>query len=206
MYYMLEIFNSCKNFLEYKKGYLDRLCQLMHNLDEQALNTIVVKMKDKILEGKRIFLAGNGGSSAVLSHWVNDLVVGNFIDSQPPIRAINLTDNQSVITALGNDEGFENIFVGQLRALSLPGDLLIVMSVSGNSPNLVKAVEWSRAHGLDTIGMVGCDGGKLKSLCDIVLHIESTKDEYGPVEDAFNIIAHMISTYLAQERGKKLYH
>ncbi len=206
MYYLLEMFNSCKNFIEYKRGYLERLCQLTHSMDEESIDKVVATIKQKISAGKKIFLAGNGGSSAVLSHWVNDLVVGNYIDSEPSIKAINLTDNQSVITALGNDEGYESIFVGQLRALSEPGDLLIVMSVSGNSPNLVKAVEWGKSNGLDTIGVVGCDGGRLKSLCDVVVHVQSTKDEYGPVEDAFGIITHMISTYLAQERGKKLYH
>ncbi|MCX8063657.1 MAG: SIS domain-containing protein [Candidatus Hydrogenedentes bacterium] len=206
MYYLLRLFESSKNFVEYKRGYFERLCQLMNNLDEDKLETIVDTIKCKILNGKRIFLAGNGGSSAVLSHWVNDLVVGNYVMTQPKIRAFNLTDNQSVITALGNDEGFENIFVGQLRNLAEGEDLLIVMSVSGNSPNLVKSVEWAKSNGLYTIGIVGCDGGKLKSLCDIVLHIESTKDEYGPVEDIFNVITHLISTYLAQERGRKLYH
>lgn len=206
MFYLLELFKSSKTFVEYKRGYFERLCQLMNNLDEETLENIVLSIRHKILENKKIFLAGNGGSSAVLSHWVNDLVVGNYVEGQPKIRAFNLTDNQSVITAVGNDEGFENIFVAQLRDLAETGDLLIVMSVSGNSPNLVRAVEWAKSNGLNTIGIVGCDGGKLKSLCDIVLHIESTKDEYGPVEDIFSLLTHLISTYLAQDRGKRLYH
>lgn len=206
MFYLLELFKSSKTFVEYKRGYFERLCQLMNNLDEETLENIVLSIRHKILENKKIFLAGNGGSSAVLSHWVNDLVVGNYVEGQPKIRAFNLTDNQSVITAVGNDEGFENIFVAQLRDLAETGDLLIVMSVSGNSSNLVRAVEWAKSNGLNTIGIVGCDGGKLKSLCDIVLHIESTKDEYGPVEDIFSLLTHLISTYLAQDRGKRLYH
>lgn len=206
MYFMKDLFQSSPDFKSYYEGYCERLCQLLHRLNKDTLTKIADEMWNKIREGKTLFLAGNGGSSAVLSHWVNDLVVGNYIENCPPIRAINLSDNQAVITALGNDEGYENIFVGQLRALAKEGDLLVAMSVSGNSPNIIKVVEWAKEHGIRTIGIAGCDGGRLISLCDCGLLAESTKDEYGPVEDVFCIITHIISTYIAQKRGKNLYH
>jgi len=203
---MMDLFNSASNFSAYFDGYCERLCQLMNQINKDIITQIVERIEKRIKAGNMIFLAGNGGSSAVLSHWVNDLVVGNYIESQKAIRAINLTDNQSLITALGNDEGYENVFIGQLRALSKEGDLLIAMSVSGNSPNIIKALEWAKKHGIETVGIAGCDGGRLISISDCGLLIESTKDEYGPVEDAFSILTHVISTYLAQKRGKKLYH
>ncbi len=206
MYFMKELFQSAYDFSTYYDGYCERLCQLLHRLNKETLTKIADEMWNCINGGKTLFLAGNGGSSAVLSHWVNDLVVGNYTQNSPPIRAINLTDNQSVITALGNDEGYENVFVGQLRALSKEGDLLIAMSVSGNSPNIIKSIEWAKEHYIKTIGIAGCDGGKLISACDIGVFVESTKDEYGPVEDVFCILTHVISTYLAQKRGKNLYH
>lgn len=206
MYFMKELFRTSSSFSAYYDGYCERLHQLLCHLNKETLTKIVDEIWNKINEGKTIFLAGNGGSSAVLSHWVNDLVVGNYIVNEPPIRAINLTDNQSSITALGNDEGYEQIFVGQLRALARAGDLLIALSVSGNSPNVISAVKWAKEHGIKTIGIAGCDGGKLISECDYGLLVESTKDEYGPVEDVFCIITHIISTFLAQKRGKNLYH
>ncbi len=206
MYFMKELFQSSPHFSSYYAGYCERLCQLLHCLNREILMKIVDEIWNKISEGETLFLAGNGGSSTVLSHWVNDLVVGNYITNCAPIRAINLSDNQAVVTALGNDEGYENVFVGQLRALAKKGDLFIVMSVSGNSPNIIKAVEWSKEHGIVTVGIAGCNGGKLLSMCDYGLLVESTKDEYGPVEDVFCIITHIISTYLAQKRGKNLYH
>jgi len=206
MYFMMDLFQSASNFSAYFDGYCERLCQLMNQVNKDMLTQIVENMEKRIEAGNIIFLAGNGGSSAVLSHWVNDLVVGNYIEGQKAIRAINLTDNQSLITALGNDEGYENVFIGQLRALSKEGDLLIAMSVSGNSPNIIKAMEWAKEHGIETVGIAGCDGGKLVSTSHYGLLVESTKDEYGPVEDAFSILTHVISTYLAQKRGKKLYH
>lgn len=206
MYFMKELFQSSCEFSLYYEGYCERLCQLLHRLNREMLTKIADEIWDTISEEKTLFLAGNGGSSAVMSHWVNDLVVGNYMEKQSPVRAINLSDNQSVITALGNDEGYENIFVGQLRALAREGDLLMTMSVSGNSPNIIKAVGWAKEHGLKTIGIAGCDGGKLVSMCDYGLLAESTKDEYGPVEDVFCIVTHIISTYIAQKRGKNLYH
>ncbi|MCA1902268.1 MAG: SIS domain-containing protein [Candidatus Hydrogenedens sp.] len=206
MYFMSHLFQSSTSFTEYVLGYNNRLCQLNNSLDKDILQKIVETIEHKINSNKTIFLAGNGGSSAVLSHWVNDLVVGNYIEGQKPILAINLSDNQSVITALGNDEGYDNIFVGQLRVLAKPEDILIAMSVSGNSPNIIKAVQWANANGLTTVGIAGCDGGKLIPACHYGLHIESTKDEYGPIEDIFSILTHIISTYLAQKRGKKLHH
>ncbi|MGC8737041.1 MAG: SIS domain-containing protein [Candidatus Hydrogenedens sp.] len=206
MYFMKNLFQSSPSFTDYYNGYCERLCQILTHLNKDVLTKIADVMWNKISEGKTLFLAGNGGSSSVLSHWVNDLVVGNYVTNCPPIRAINLSDNQAVITALGNDEGYENIFIGQLRAFAKEGDLLIAMSVSGNSPNVIKVVEWAKEHEIKTIGIAGCDGGRMISLCDYGLLVASTKDEYGPVEDVFCIITHIISTFIAQKRGKNLYH
>ena len=110
------------------------------------------------------------------------------------------------VTAIGNDSAFEDIFEMQLRGRVGAGDVVYAMSVSGNSENLVRALEHARGAGATTIGICGIDGGRMKGRCDIVLHIPTTPDEYGPVEDIFSVLDHMIATYLAMRRGRALHH
>jgi len=115
-----------------------------------------------------------------------------------------LTDNVPLITAIGNDDGYENIFVNQLRVHYREGDKLIVISASGNSPNVVRAAEWVKQKGGRVIGLIGFDGGKLKEICDIIIHVETPKGEYGPVEDIHTILDHLVANWL-QYRLKKAF-
>lgn len=203
---LAEIFNSSNDTQDYVSKYCHRLSTMLTAIDKEVVAKIVDIFEQASLEGRTIYFLANGGSSAVASHWVNDLLVGAFIEDKPGFRAFALGDNVESITAIGNDAGYENIFLYQLRVMMRPGDVVFAMSVSGNSPNVVKTVQWAKENGATTIGISGFNGGKLKSACDISLHIESDVDEYGPVEDIFGILDHIVMTYLAMRRGKLLNH
>ncbi len=124
--------------------------------------------------GRTVFVIGNGGSAANASHFAQDLAKGTLRDPAQVrrLRALSLTDNNSFMTALANDEGYESIFVQQLKTFARPGDLLIAISGSGNSANVLRAVEWARANGLVTVAFTGFDGGRLHPLVDIDVHVE----------------------------------
>lgn len=114
---------------------------------------------------------------------------------------VSLTDNTAFITALANDIGFENIFTAQLKNLFRPGDLLVAISGSGNSENLIRAIRYVRENKGQTIGIVGFDGGLMKTLCDHLIHIKTPPREYGPVEDICLILDHLLGSYLAFKNG-----
>jgi len=139
-------------------------------------------------------VVGNGGSAATASHMTADFqktVLGKEIGISRRIKAIALSDNVPVITAWGNDFGYDLIFSEQLRTLAEPGDLLIVITASGNSPNIVAALEAAKQLGVATIGLLGFQGGKSKALCDAPIVVESTN--YGIIEDAHSIFMHMMT-------------
>jgi len=149
-------------------------------------------------EGKRIFVCGNGGSAANASHFVTDLGKNASEAAGRPFRVLSLADNVSWMTAIGNDYAYEDVFVRQLGNHAAAGDLLILASVSGNSPNLVKAAEYARREGLVTVALVGGKRGRLAELCDHVLVVDD--HHYGRVEDAHMNILHMIC-YAVVELG-----
>jgi phosphoheptose isomerase len=121
-------------------------------------------------------------------------------------KIFSLTDNGEAVTAVANDSGYEHVFAHQLDCVLEPGDLVVAMSVSGNSPNIVNGLEVARQRGARTVALCGFDGGKVRSLADIVVHAPTTKDEYGPAEDIFSVICHIVSGYLTMRRGRPLHH
>jgi D-sedoheptulose 7-phosphate isomerase len=137
---------------------------------------------------------------------VNDLSANTVVADKPGFRAISLCDNAFSITALGNDASFDEIFSIQLAANMRPGDVVMALSVSGGSPNIIKGVEYANAHGGYTIGCSGFDGGKLAQITKLAIVTPSTKDEYGPVEDMFSVIMHIIQSYVSMQRGRYLAH
>ena len=141
-------------------------------------------------EERQIFVFGNGGSAANASHFITDLSKGASDKLPKRFRAMSLNDNFAWITALGNDYSYDEVFSRQLINFARPGDLVMVMSVSGNSSNLVKAVEWAKANEVFTIALVGGKEGKLAEISDFVLKVDDT--HYGRVEDAHMNICHMI--------------
>jgi D-sedoheptulose 7-phosphate isomerase len=179
---------------------------VIQSIDFDQVATLIDLVDSASKAGKHIFFIANGGSAAVGSHWVNDLVAGAFQEEGPHFRALCLADNVESVTAIGNDVSFEDIFANQLKVHVNAGDVLVAMSVSGNSENILRAVAVAREAGATSFGICGMQGGKLKDACDHALLLETTPDEYGPVEDGFSIIEHMVTGYLIQARGKALHH
>ena len=149
------------------KDYLARLRDLLDVLPDQS-DRFIDTLFDAFERGATVFLAGNGGSAANASHFGQDLAKGTLasMDATRRFRVIPLTDNIGFITALANDEGYDSIFEQQLRNLGRRGDVLVAISGSGNSPNVLRAVEYARSAGIKTIGVTGFDGGKLRKLAD----------------------------------------
>jgi D-sedoheptulose 7-phosphate isomerase len=179
--------------------YLATFSSLVRGIDLDRIERIVDRIRAVRDDGRTIYIAGNGGSAATAAHWVNDLGKATKRSGQKPIRVIGLADNAPWLTALGNDEGFDRVFAGQLENFAQPDDMLIVISASGRSRNLVKAVELAHERGLVTIGLLGFDGGLLKGMVTEVLLIESEVGAYGPVETAHALVADIITTCLIRD-------
>ena len=188
------------NLKDFSKGYVDYLITLLAKLDHQKVADCIEKLENARQNGNTIFVVGNGGSAATASHIGNDFGLAVLKKSIKPenksYRALSLTDNISVISAIGNDSTYENIFVDQLKVHYRTGDVLLAISASGNSPNLVVAAEWVKSNEGKVIGWLGFDGGKLKALSDISVVVETPKGEYAPVEDVHLVINHIIVTWM----------
>jgi D-sedoheptulose 7-phosphate isomerase len=178
--------------------YLRAFQRILQQVDLQALDRIVEQLRAARDRGATIYIAGNGGSAASASHWVNDLGKATKSLGQPPLRVMSLADNVSWLTALANDEGYERAFSGQLENFACAGDVLIVISASGNSPNLVRAVELARDRRLRTIGFLGFDGGVLKDMVDDCLWLRTEKRAYGLVESGHSLLCHIVTACLME--------
>ena len=162
-------------------------------LDSIAIGEVeglITLLQRALREDRQIFVFGNGGSAANASHFVTDLGKGASDAIGKRFKCLSLNDNVSWMTALGNDYAYEEIFVQQLRNLARAGDVAMALSVSGNSPNVVRAMEWAGENGLRTIALVGWKRGRLGEVAETVLAIDS--DHYGRVEDAQMGICHML--------------
>lgn len=180
---------------DYVKGYLHYLTSVLSEIDHRQLATFIDVILDAREREKNVYFIGNGGSAATASHFANDLSIGTR-SSKKPFRVQSLTDNTPVITAIANDFGYEYIFTKQLEALLQNGDVVVAISASGNSPNVINAVEYAKQRGCSTIGLTGFDGGKLLQLVDHPVHVPTVKSEYGIVEDVHMIFDHVVGTYL----------
>lgn len=183
--------------------YLEKLIQILLNIQPDTIKIIIEALEKTVKDQSRIYILGNGGSASTASHMANDLgAAGLRRRGLINFDVISLADNTSVITAVANDMGFENIFYMQLEGLLRPNDLIIAISCSGNSPNILKAIEYAKKIGSTVIGVTGFDGGQLKEVADIGFHINTTKGQYGLVEDAHMILDHIIySYYIAKGKG-----
>jgi D-sedoheptulose 7-phosphate isomerase len=155
-----------------------------------AVAALIDRLRVALAENKQIFVFGNGGSAANASHFVTDLGKGSSDKIGKRFRVLSLNDNISWITALGNDYAYEDVYVRQLQNYANPGDVVLVMSVSGNSPNVVKAVEWSKQNKIFTAALVGGKRGKLAEIADLPIVIPDI--HYGRAEDAQMTICHML--------------
>jgi len=172
-----------RDYLKAQKAALD-------SISVEAVAQLIDKLRQALKDDRQIFVIGNGGSAANASHFATDLGKGSSDKVGGRFRVLSLNDNVSWMTALGNDYSYEDIFVRQLMNYGRAGDLLLMLSVSGSSPNVVRAAEWARKNGLHTIALVGGKRGKLAEIADQTLVIDSP--HYGRVEDAQMGICHML--------------
>jgi D-sedoheptulose 7-phosphate isomerase len=145
---------------------------------------------DALISGRKLMVAGNGGSAADAQHLVAEFVC-RLVDDRPAMRAVALTTNASILTAVANDYGFERLFARQIEALGQPGDVFLAISTSGNSPNVLSALEQCRAIGIVTIGLTGKTGGKMPPLCDYCLRIPTEVTMY--IQQAHLALEHIFS-------------
>jgi len=179
---------------EWIARYLQQQKAALDSIPQAAVARLVDRLRAALAEDRQVFVFGNGGSAANASHFVTDLGKGSSDKLAQTIgrrfRVLSINDNVSWITALGNDYAYEDVYARQLENYARPGDVVLVMSVSGNSPNIVKAVEWAKRNSVHTIALVGGKRGRLAEIADEAIVIDS--HHYGRVEDAHMAICHML--------------
>jgi D-sedoheptulose 7-phosphate isomerase len=175
---------------EWTIRYLQKQKEALDSIPLDAVARLIHRLRAALAEDRQIFVFGNGGSAANASHFVTDLGKGASDKVGKRFRCLSINDNVSWITALGNDYAYEDVYVRQLENFARPGDFVMVMSVSGNSPNVVKAVEWAKRNGVYTAALVGGKRGRLAEIADEAVVINS--HHYGRVEDAHMAICHML--------------
>lgn len=185
------------NVLEFSKAYFEYLSKVLQSINPMEIDCFVRLLLNARERQSTIFFIGNGGSAATASHFANDIAIGTNSFSKS-FRALSLTDNLPVITAIGNDFGYDEIFSRQLQVLGKEGDILVGISASGNSPNLIKAFEYAKSASIETFAITAFDGGRLKKISNYSLHVPTGMKEYGPAEDAHMILDHLIGAYLTR--------
>jgi D-sedoheptulose 7-phosphate isomerase len=176
-------------------AYRNECIAALNSVDLVAVDSVVKALLQARSRGSNVFVVGNGGSAATASHMATDLMLGSGLED-PPLRVIALTDNQAIITATGNDLDFDQVFSRQLTHLARAEDVLIAVSASGRSLNVIACVNVAKELGLTTIAFTGFDGGRLASMVDFLVHVPTRQGAYGPVEDVHLMVNHMITEQL----------
>ncbi len=195
--------NSIKNpkLNEFIDQYISEINKCLVNLDRKKIKHSIDILTQAYMGNRKIYILGNGGSASTASHMACDLGKGTlqrvYSNSEKRIRVISLADNVALVTAFANDLSFDEIFVEQLKNLIEPEDVVIALSGSGNSKNIINAVKYAKSCKAKTIGLLGFKtGGKLKSLVDCAVIVDS--NHYGPIEDIHLILNHLISAWIAR--------
>jgi D-sedoheptulose 7-phosphate isomerase len=184
------------------RDYLERVCDVIRAIDADQVEQLSSLVERAYHDGRFVFIIGNGGSGSNASHLCEDLAKCTLRDfeNQKRLKVLSLTDNIAWVMAVANDISYERIFVEQLKNLASPGDLLIAISGSGNSPNILTAVEWANANGLTTVGVTGFGGGKLKAVGHHNLH--APIDDMGIAETLHLTVFHWIIDDLYRRFGE----
>jgi D-sedoheptulose 7-phosphate isomerase len=182
--------------MEEVRSYLTGLQQTLSQLPLEVIEKVIAVLESARLNNRKVFILGNGGSASTASHFVCDLAKNTRKDGWPNFRVIGLTDNMAIFSALANDEGYENVFAQQMDGFVEPGDVVIGISTSGNSPNVIRAIELANQFEATTIGFTGFDSGQLGALVDIDLHVSSNSIEH--VEDVHLVLEHLICKALRE--------
>jgi D-sedoheptulose 7-phosphate isomerase len=178
------------------QDYFATLGQLCSVIDHKAVDTLADKLLEVRRDNHQVFVFGNGGSACTSGHWIIELAVTSAGENNKGVRAFALPDNIGTLTALANDYSYEDVFYSPLKTYAQRGDVVIAISGSGNSPNVIKACQWAKSNGIMVVGLTGFDGGKLKEMSDLNIHVPC--NNYGILEDLHMSIGHLV--------GQRLYH
>jgi D-sedoheptulose 7-phosphate isomerase len=178
------------------RDYLKRLTTTLESMPAESIDRLSEMLYRAYTDGKQVFTVGNGGSASTASHMAADLAKNTIGPNMRRFRIMSLNDNIPMLTALANDLGYENVFAEQLQNVIQPGDVLIVLSGSGNSPNVIKAMEYARSQSAEVAALLGFDGGQAAELADISILVDSS--DYGVVEDAHLVLNHILVEYFRQ--------
>lgn len=182
------------------QNYIGELKNTLDGLSSSVIEQVIEVLHTARLRNRQVFIMGNGGSASTASHFVCDLGKNTRVQGVPNFRVIGLTDNMALFSALANDEGYENVFAQQLASHIQPDDVVIGISTSGNSPNVVNAILLANSIPAQTIGFTGFDSGKLGTLVDINLHVPSYSIEH--VEDIHLMLEHLICKALREKAAQ----
>ena len=184
--------------MNFPAEYKTELLKALDTIDLALVNQAIELFKDARSNGRHIFVCGNGGSASTASHFACDMVKGASYNRGQRFRIMALTDQLATITAYANDLSYDSVFVEQLRNFAQPGDLVMGISGSGNSPNVIRALEYANSIGCRTIALTGRDGGKLAPMAQ--LSIQVLAPHMGRIEDAHMMVCHMIGYYFMEEK------
>lgn len=190
--------SSATNFEDLSKDYCVRLQKAIGLIPLDACGKLAQALLRAWKQKKQVFLFGNGGSAANANHLANDFIYGISKTFGSALRVSALSANSAVLTCLANDEGYDNIYVHQLAVLANPGDVVIALSGSGNSPNIVKALTWCRDNAVESFAVLGYSGGKAKALAHCPIHVPV--DDMQISEDLQLVVGHMAMQWLYQQR------
>jgi D-sedoheptulose 7-phosphate isomerase len=182
--------------MELVEGYLSEISKLMQELPVEEINKMVAILHEARLNNQQVFVMGNGGSAATATHFVCDLIKNTRVSCCPDFRVIGLADNMATFSAYGNDEGYDKVFSQQLNSLARAGDVVIGISTSGNSPNVLEAMRVAREKGAYTIGLTGRDGGKLGGMVDLNIYVPNKRPDQ--TEDVHLIVLHSVTAILRE--------
>lgn len=183
--------------MERIQRYISHLQEVLNHLNIEDVKKSIDVIMDGYYNDKQIFVIGNGGSASTASHIACDLGKGTSMPSKPRFKVISLTDNIATMTAWSNDVSYEDVFIEQLKNLVNSGDVVIGISASGNSENVLRAMQHAANIGCKTIGWSGFGGGKLATICDVNVVVDS--NQYGPVEDVHLILNHILHVWITEE-------
>ena len=196
--------------VELIRSHLAKTIESINSLDESKLTFFVEKIMETIAKKNTIFFAGNGGSASTASHFVNDLLTAYTYEqtverpfTHKKAKVQSLTESTGIVTGLTNDFNFDDIFVNQLRTISDVGDMLVIITASGNSQNLLNAVSYANENGIFTVAIVGFDGGKVSKMAQLVIHAKTDKGDYGPAEDVHLVINHAVASLIRDKLYRK---
>jgi D-sedoheptulose 7-phosphate isomerase len=179
--------------VSFSAQYKDKLCHALETVDLETVGQVIEILAEARDQNRHIFVCGNGGSASTASHFACDMVKGASFNRESRFRIMALTDSLPTITAYSNDVGYECVFAEQLKNFAQPGDVFMAISGSGNSPNVLCAMEYANRIGCKTIALTGRDGGKLGSMAK--LQIRVAEPHMGRIEDGHMIVCHMLCYY-----------